>query len=112
MPKKMLVFLFLCPFVNAQDPIGTLEGRITDPSSALVSGAEVSAHNAQTGLTRTVRSSREGSYHFSNLPVGEYTVTVNATGFAAFLVSPVHIDIGQVVRDRKSTRLNSSHLGI
>jgi hypothetical protein len=92
-----LLVLFLCPFANAQDPIGTLEGQITDPSSALVSGAEVSAHNAQTGLTRTVRSSREGSYHFSNLPTGEYTLTVNATGFAAFSVSPIRIDIGQVL---------------
>jgi hypothetical protein len=109
MPKKMLVFLFLCPFVNAQDPIGTLEGRITDPSSALVSGAEVGAHNAQTGLTRTVRSSREGSYHFSNLPVGEYTVTVNATGFAAFSVSPVRIDIGQVVTYPIGLQLAGGH---
>jgi hypothetical protein len=92
-----LLVLFLCPLANAQDPIGTLEGQITDPSSAVVSGADVSAHNAQTGLTRTVRSSREGSYHFSNLPIGEYTLTVSATGFAAFSVSPVRIDIGQTV---------------
>jgi hypothetical protein len=102
MPKKTLaaipvLVLLLCQLANAQDPIGTLEGQITDPSSAVVSGANVSAHNAQTGLTRTVRSSREGSYHFSNLPVGEYTLTVNATGFAAFTVSPVRIDIGQTV---------------
>ncbi len=92
-----VLVMSLCPIANAQDPIGTLEGHIADPSSAVVSGADVSVHNAQTGLTRTVRSSREGSYHFSNLPTGEYTLTVNATGFAPFSVSPVRVDIGQIV---------------
>src|ERR1700722_15784077 len=93
----LLLFASLCTIANAQDPIGTLEGQISDPSSALVSGAEVSLHNAQTGLTRTEHSSREGLFHFSNLPVGEYSLTVNANGFAAFSVSPIRIDIGRVV---------------
>src|SRR3984885_2901971 len=84
-----------CLTANAQDPIGTLEGQIPDPSSALVSGAEVSAHSAQTGLTRSIHSSREGSFHFSNLPIGEYTLTVKAKDFALFSVSPIRIDIGQ-----------------
>jgi hypothetical protein len=92
-----LLFAFLSAFANAQDPIGTLEGLVADPSSAVVAGAEVSAHNAQTGLTRKVRSSRDGSFHFSNLPIGEYSLTVNANGFAPFSVSPIRIDIGQVV---------------
>lgn len=73
-----------------------MEGQIEDPSSAVVPGAEVSVHNAQTALTRTEHSSHEGSFHFSNLPVGEYSLTVNSTAFAP-LVSPIRIDIGQVV---------------
>jgi Carboxypeptidase regulatory-like domain/TonB dependent receptor len=93
----LLLFASLCTIANAQDPIGTLEGQISDPSSALVSGAEVSVHNAQTGLARTEHSSREGSFHFSNLPVGDYSLTVNAEGFASFSVSPLRIDIGRVV---------------
>ncbi len=93
----LLLLASLGALANAQDPIGTLEGQIEDPSSALVSGAEVSVHNAQTGLTRTAHSSRAGSFHFSNLPVGEYSLTVNANGFAPFSVSPIRIDIGQVV---------------
>ena len=89
-PMAILSLLaFLCAFAAAQDPIGTLEGQIADPSSAVVSGADVSVYNAQTGLKRTVRSSREGSFHFSNLPVGEYSLTVNANGFAPFSASPI-----------------------
>jgi len=104
-----LLVLFLCPFANAQDPIGTLEGQITDPSSALVSGADVSANNPQTGLMRTVRSSRDGSFHISNLPVGEYSLTVNATGFAPFSASPIRIDIGQVVKYPVALQLAGAH---
>lgn len=100
MLNKTVVFLaglaFACASVRAQEPVGTLEGQITDPSSAIVSGAEVSAHNTQTGFTRTARSSSQGSYHFSNLPVGEYSLSVNANGFAAFTTT-LHVDIGQVV---------------
>ena len=104
-----LLFVFLCPGANAQDPIGTLEGQVTDPSSALVSGADVRASNPQTGLTRTVRSARDGSFHFSNLPIGEYSLTVNATGFAPFSASPIRIDIGQVVKYTVALQLAGAH---
>jgi hypothetical protein len=91
------LFAALCLIARAQDPTGTLEGRIEDPSSALVSSAEVNLTNPQTGLTRATKSSGDGTFHFSNLPVGEYTLTVNANGFAPFSASAIRIDIGQVV---------------
>ncbi len=93
----------------AQDPIGTLEGQITDPSAAVVSGAAVSVHNAQTGLTRTDHSARDGSFHFSNLPVGEYSLTVNADGFSLFSQSPIRVDIGQVVQCPVALQLVGGH---
>ena len=101
--------VWLTPCINAQDPIGTLEGQVTDPSSAVVAGAEVSAHNSQTGLTRTVHSSREGSFHFSNLPVGEYSLAVKANGFAPFSVSPIRIDIGKVVTYPVALQVTGGH---
>ena len=90
-----LLFICLCTLVQAQAPIGTLEGQITDPASALVSNAEVSVHNAQTGLSRTVLSSRQGAFHFSDLPIGAYLLEVKAQGFAPYSVSSIRIDIGQ-----------------
>src|SRR5580704_460635 len=116
MPKNLrikqiatcVLLTFLCSFAHAQDPIGTLEGQISDPSNAVVSNAEVSVHNAQTGLTRTVHSSREGSYHFSNLPIGEYSLTVNATGFASY-TAPIRIDIGQVVKYAVALQVAGAH---
>ncbi len=96
---RKFALLYVCLFVllRAQPPIGTLEGQITDPAAALVSNAEVSVHNAQTGLTRTVRSSRQGAFHFSDLPIGTYLLEVKAQGFAPYSASSIRIDIGQVV---------------
>ncbi len=99
--KKLLsvlvVLTLLAAGASGQDPIGTLEGQISDPSSGGVSGAEIGAHNLRNGVTRSARSSRDGSFHFSNLPVGEYSVSVAANGFAPFTASPIRIDIGQIV---------------
>ncbi len=106
------MFLFLAllsPVANAQDPIGTLEGLITDPSSARIFAAEVSVHNVQTGLTRIARSSHEGSFHFSNLPIGEYSLAVQANGFAPYLVSNIRIDIGQVVNFPVELQISGGH---
>src|ERR1022692_1859932 len=97
MRKFALLLVCLCVLVRAQAPIGTLEGQITDPAAAAVSNAEVSVHNAQTGLPRTVRSSRQGAFHFSDLPVGLYLLDVKAQGFAPYSVSSIRLDIGQVV---------------
>src|SRR5882724_5434557 len=97
MRKLALLLAGLCGLVSAQTPIGTLEGQITDPASALVADAEVSVRNAQTGFTRTVHSSRTGAFHFSDLPVGVYLLEVKATGFAAYSATSIRLDIGQVV---------------
>jgi hypothetical protein len=104
-----LLFVCLSVFIRAQTPIGTLEGQITDPASALVSNAEVSIHNTQTGLTRTVRSSAQGDFHFSDLPIGIYQLEVKAAGFAPYSVSSIRIDIGQVVSWPAHLEIASTH---
>jgi hypothetical protein len=105
----LLLLASLCMIANAQDPNGTLEGRITDPSSALVAGGDVNVTNPQTGLTRNAKSSGDGAFHFSNLPVGEYTLTVTAAGFARFSASSIRIDIGQIVTYPVALELSGSH---
>ncbi|HEV8041034.1 MAG TPA: carboxypeptidase regulatory-like domain-containing protein [Bryobacteraceae bacterium] len=109
MRKFAWLFVCLCAVVKAQTPIGTLEGQINDPAAALVSNAEVSVHNAQTGLTRTVHSSRQGAFHFSDLPIGSYLLEVRAQGFAPYSASSIRIDIGQVVSWTVQLQIASEH---
>src|SRR6185369_2787420 len=72
---------FLCASAGAQTITATLEGRATDNAGAAVAGANVTAANASTGLSRSAVTSDSGEYRISLLPVGEYTVTVERQGF-------------------------------
>ncbi len=97
-PLVTFLFIFACIPAFAQDPIGTIEGTVTDPSSAVVPGAKANVRDAQTGLTRQAVSAGDGIFHISNLPVGIYNLSVNAKGFAPFAVTGIRVDIGQVVK--------------
>jgi hypothetical protein len=107
--KVTSLLVCLCALVRAQTPIGTLEGQVTDPTSSLVANAEITVHQAQTGLTRTVHSSRQGTFHFSDLPTGSYLMEVKAQGFSVYSVSSIRIDIGQVVSWPVQLQLAGGH---
>jgi carboxypeptidase family protein/TonB-dependent receptor-like protein len=72
----------------------TIQGTVTDPTSAVVSGAQVEAKSKATGYTRTTTSNDIGFYQFELLPVGIYTVKVTKSGFAGF-AQTIEILIGQ-----------------
>jgi hypothetical protein len=93
------VFVILLPFTAAaQDPAGTIEGVVTDPSQATISGAAVVAVNLDTGLAKTAETSSDGSYRLVLLPVGRYRVTFSAPQFTALAREPVQVELGQTLR--------------
>ena len=51
-----------------------ITGKITDPSGAVVPGAEISAVNLETGSRRETVSNSEGYYALPLLPPGTYDV--------------------------------------
>src|SRR6201993_1608687 len=62
---------------------GAITGTVQDPSGAYVSNAEVRITNQDTSvLERTVRTEADGSFTAPLLPVGTYTVSVQAAGFS------------------------------
>ncbi len=93
---SLLSFLFELP-APAQTITATLEGRITDSSGGVVPSANVSVTNTATGLTRSATSSDEGEYRLLLLPVGEYTVNVEKSGFTK-QAKKIVLEIGQVAR--------------
>ncbi len=76
-------FLLLLLGVSAQAQTinATLEGRVFDATGAALPNATVTAVSSGTALTRTTTSSGAGDYAIPGLPVGEYTVTAELTGF-------------------------------
>ncbi len=66
----------------AQDATGKIAGVITDPSGGAVQGATVTATNLGTQSFRTTKSDAKGYYQINELPIGEYQVAAEATGFS------------------------------
>ena len=76
---------------------GNLTGTIYDPSGATVSGAKVVAHNDATGVETSTVSTSTGEYSIANLPVGTYTISVNASGFTPAQVKGVAVALNQTL---------------
>ncbi len=73
----LVLFLFSCVAVPAigQTSSGTLRGRVTDPSGAVVSQAKVTATGAD-GKSAVVATDHQGNFQFTRLAPGAYNVTV------------------------------------
>jgi len=73
----------LCVLVCAYSQINnaSLSGLVTDPSQSVVSGVIVTATNKSTALSHQVKTDAAGYYTFATLPVGDYQVTAEHSGF-------------------------------
>ena len=82
---RIALCLLICAFsMAAQETINfaSVSGRVTDPTSAVVEGAQVSARQIETNLTSTTKTDRDGRFRFPYLRVGQYQITVHQQGFA------------------------------
>ena len=77
----------------AQTFRGTILGTVTDSSGAAISGAAVAVKNINTGLSRNVTTSEDGTYTVPELPIGTYSVTVEKTGFKQGLVTGIQVEV-------------------
>jgi hypothetical protein len=94
-----LLSLGLFPSVlPAQAPIGSIEGRVSDGTGAPILGASVTAANVATNAQATQTTRSDGIFHFDVLPVGRYTLTVEANGFSRFSATSFSLEVSQTVR--------------
>ena len=82
-PGLAVLMLVAVPgMVVAQDATGKIAGVITDPSGGAVQGATVTATNIGTQSLKTTKSDAKGYYQINELPIGDYQVAAEATGFS------------------------------
>jgi hypothetical protein len=60
---------------------GSISGVVTDPSAAVLAGVPVTLNNVDTNSSTSTTTSELGSYSFSLLQPGGYSVTTNVAGF-------------------------------
>ena len=80
----------------AQTFRGAINGTVTDPSGAVVAGADVKATEIATGSAHSMLSTSNGEFAFQDLPVGAYRVTVTQRGFQQTNVENVNVTAGSV----------------
>ena len=82
----LLVLLMAAVSVGAQtSTTGDIAGVVTDPTAAVVSGAPISLKNVDTGSSTSTTTNAQGSYNFSLLQPGNYSVSANVAGFQKVL---------------------------
>ncbi|HXN25248.1 MAG TPA: TonB-dependent receptor [Candidatus Dormibacteraeota bacterium] len=83
--------------LHAQTFTATLSGRVIDPSGGAVVGAKVTIHNVGTNQEQTVTIAGDGNFVLPLLPPGEYSLSVEATGFKREVRSGITLQVGQQV---------------
>jgi len=73
---------------------GGIRGTITDATGAALPGATVTITNVATKLTRTVVTDREGNYFIPELPLGDYSLVGELSGFASQTVTGIQVVVG------------------
>jgi len=100
--------LFAGTSTFAQTFRGTILGSVTDSSGAAVPGATVTIKNVDTGLVRTVTTSDDGSYAAPELPIGNYSVSVEKAGFKLGVVTGIKVEVSSERRADVALQIGQS----
>ena len=76
----------------------SLEGVVTDPSSAVIVAASVTATNGDTGVRYIARTNSAGEYAFPSLLPGRYQVAAEAPGFRTATRKDLVLEVEQSAR--------------
>jgi hypothetical protein len=92
------LFLLIALSAFAQSPStgAQLSGTVLDPNGGLVPGATVSLRSASSGIEQTAISDASGGYHFLLVPAGQYSISVQASGFSKFTGKGITLTVGQL----------------
>ena len=103
-----LAAFFLTSAALGQTVTGAITGQVTDPSGAVIVGANVTAVNVGTSVKTVTQTNASGAYTIRFLAIGTYTVTVEATGFTTQQVSPFALEIDQTAKINASLKIGVS----
>jgi len=89
------LLVIACSSLSAQQITGNIRGTVTDPTGAVIQGAAATARQAETGLSRTAITDRNGNYVLLELPVGHYRLQVAAKGFGEYVQDGITLDVNE-----------------
>ena len=109
MRVSLLSLLLLCASAGfGQTGLGTITGTITDQSGAPVANAPVVVRSSDTGTTFQGASSSTGNYTVTQLPVGEYELSVTVSGFKKYTHTKFQLSAGQTMGEDVTLQVGQS----
>ncbi len=91
-----LLLAMMMPVFAQGTTDGTIAGTVVDPQGAVIPNAKVTAKNNQTGQTFATTASDTGTFRINNVPVGSYTVTIEAANFKTYSNADVQVQLNRV----------------
>jgi len=97
--RLSLVLFAVALTAFAQTDRGTITGTVTDPAGAVVASAPLVLLNTNTGNQYQAATSETGNYTFSQLPIGNYTLTVTVAGFKTYVHQNLNVQAASTIRE-------------
>lgn len=89
--------LLLARTADAQVMLAAMRGKVIDQQGAVLPGATVTARHVATNTTKVGVTTELGQYYLPNLPVGQYEVSVELSGFGSERRTGIVLQVGQEV---------------
>ncbi|PYV97146.1 MAG: hypothetical protein DMG89_15595 [Acidobacteria bacterium] len=96
------------PYVFSQSNNASIDGEITDPNGAVVSGAKVVLTSTDRKESSSFVSDSSGLYSFRNVLPGTYRLTVTASGFGEYVQDGILVRVGYPIRQNVQLKLEST----
>ncbi len=94
---RLVAFTALALPMWAQQDLGSIGGRVTDPSKSVVANANVTITNQGTGVRIATVTNDAGNYAARSLPFGSYEIVAEAKGFRRSIRKDLALHIGQTI---------------
>ena len=109
-PALVLLLLTACvslPSFAQTAGTASVQGTVADPTGAAIPGAKVTFTNTDTGTARTITTDGAGLYSLPNVPVGAYSLVVEAAGFQGYTQKGV-LEVGNNTQINPELTVGSS----
>ncbi len=95
---SLITFLFIvlgALTAAAQTTTGSIGGVVMNPAKEVIPGASVTVRNVETNKEGTATTDDQGRFFVGQLDPGNYSVTINSSGFSAFTQDKVVVEVGR-----------------
>ena len=109
LPLVCLLWLGAGSFAFSQSATssGTIQVQLRDPSGSSIADASLVLRHKASGASRSGRTESQGSFVFSQLSPGEYSLHIEKEGFTSVDATSIPVSIGQVIEQKLTLALSN-----